>query len=62
MIQYKPLMPYCVKSSLSLKAGILSFKFATYARKTFLFAKGKEGLELKKEILMGLEELPIIKD
>ena len=39
-----------------------TFHFATYARKAFLFAKGKEGLELKKEILMGLGELPIIKD
>ncbi len=39
-----------------------TFNFATYARKTFITAKGKEGLELKKEILMTLGKTPIIKD
>lgn len=31
-----------------------TFNFATYAMKAFINAKGKEGLELKKEILLGL--------
>ena len=39
-----------------------TFSFATYARKAFLMAKGKEGLELKKEILLALGKTPIIKD
>ncbi len=39
-----------------------TFKFATYARKAFLMAEGKTGLELKKEILMALGKNPIIKD
>lgn len=39
-----------------------TFNFATYARKAFLMAKGKAGLELKKEILMALGKNPIIKD
>ena len=39
-----------------------TFNFATYARKAFINAKGKEGLELKKEILMTLGATPIIKD
>ncbi len=38
-----------------------TFNFATYARKAFITAKGKEGLELKKEILMALGEVPMIK-
>jgi len=39
-----------------------TFNFATYARKAFLMAKGKEGLELKKEILLALGKTPIIRD
>jgi len=39
-----------------------TFNFVTYARKAFLMAKGKEGLELKKEILLALGKIPIIKD
>ena len=39
-----------------------TFNFATYARKAFLMAKGKAGLELKKEILMALGKIPIIKN
>jgi site-specific DNA recombinase len=39
-----------------------TFAFATYARKAFFMAKGKEGLELKKEILLALGKTPIIKD
>jgi len=39
-----------------------TFNFATYARKAFLLAKGKVGLELKKEILLALGKTPIIKD
>jgi site-specific DNA recombinase len=39
-----------------------TFKFATYARKTFLMAEGKRGLEQKKEILMALGKTPIIRD
>jgi len=39
-----------------------TFNFATYARKAFITAKGKEGLELKKEILLTLGATPIIKD
>ena len=39
-----------------------TFNFATYARKAFLMAKGKEGLELKKEILLALGKTLIIKD
>ena len=35
-----------------------TFKFATYARKEFITAKGKEGLERKKEILMALGKTP----
>lgn len=38
-----------------------TFNFATYARKAFLMAEGKERLELKKEILMALGKTPIIK-
>lgn len=38
-----------------------TFSFATYARKAFITAKGKKGLELKKEILMALGKTPIIK-
>ncbi len=38
-----------------------TFNFATYARTKFITAKGKEGLELKKEILMTLGKIPIIK-
>ena len=37
-----------------------TFSFAAYARKAFLMAKGKEGLELKKEILLALGKAPII--
>ena len=37
-----------------------SFNYA--ARKAFIMAKGKEGLELKKEILLALGKTPIIKD
>lgn len=39
-----------------------TFSFATYARKAFITAKGKKGLELKKEILLALGKTPIIKD
>ena len=39
-----------------------TFSFATYARKAFITAKGKEGLERKKEILMALGKTPTIKD
>ena len=39
-----------------------TFNFTTYARKAFITAKGKPGLELKKEILMALGKTPIIKD
>lgn len=39
-----------------------TFCFATYARKAFLMAEGKKGLELKKEILLALGKTPIIKD
>ena len=39
-----------------------TFNFATYARNAFITAKGKEGLELKKEILLALGKVPIIKD
>ena len=39
-----------------------TFAFATYARKAFITAKGKEGLERKKEILLALGKTPIIKD
>lgn len=39
-----------------------TFNFATYARKAFIMAKGKTGLELKKEILMALGKTPIIRD
>ncbi len=39
-----------------------TFTFATYAHKAFITAKGKEGLELKKEILLTLGKTPIIKD
>ncbi len=41
-----------------------TFVFATYARATFLRANkmGKKGLELKKEILLALGKVPIIKD
>src|SRR3989338_10681059 len=39
-----------------------TFSFATYARKAFITAKGKAGLELKKEILLALGKTPIIKD
>ena len=37
-----------------------TFNFATYAREAFLKAKGKAGLELKKEILLALGKTPII--
>ena len=39
-----------------------TFNFATYARKAFITAKGKAGLEPKKEILMTIGETPIIRD
>ncbi len=39
-----------------------TFNFATYARNAFITAKGKEGLERKKEILLALGKTPIIKD
>ncbi|MCX6740796.1 MAG: recombinase family protein, partial [Candidatus Parcubacteria bacterium] len=39
-----------------------TFSFATYARKAFLTAEGKKGLELKKELLLALGKTPIIKD
>ena len=39
-----------------------TFSFATYARKAFITAEGKKGLELKKEILLALGKTPIIKD
>jgi len=41
-----------------------TFAFATYARAAFLRANkmGKEGLELKKEILMALGKVPIMRD
>jgi len=39
-----------------------TFNFATYARKAFLMAEGKQGLELKKEILLALGKTPIIND
>ena len=37
-----------------------TFNFATYARKAFITAKGKEGLELKKEILLALGKIPML--
>lgn len=37
-----------------------TFSFATYARKAFITAKGKGGLELKKEILLAIGQIPII--
>ena len=39
-----------------------TFEFATYARKAFITAEGKKGLELKKEILLALGKTPVIKD
>lgn len=39
-----------------------TFYFATYARKAFVTAEGKKGLELKKEILLALGKTPTIKD
>jgi len=41
-----------------------TFNFATYARSAFLKADemGKQGLELKKEILLAIGKTPIIKD
>ncbi len=39
-----------------------TFSFAAYARKAFITAKGKAGLELKKEILLALGKTPIIQD
>ncbi len=39
-----------------------TFSFATYARSAFITAKGKEGLELKKEILLAIGKTPIVKD
>lgn len=39
-----------------------TFNFATYARNAFITAKGKEGLERKKEILLALGKTPIIQD
>lgn len=44
-----------------LKLTEKTFRFATYARNTFITAKGDKGLELKKEILMALGKTPIIK-
>jgi len=38
-----------------------TFSFATYARKAFLTAEDKAGLELKKEILLAIGKMPIIK-
>ncbi|MEK7576150.1 MAG: recombinase family protein [Patescibacteria group bacterium] len=38
-----------------------TFNFATYARKAFITAEDKEGLERQKEILLGLGERPVIK-
>ena len=37
-----------------------TFGFATYARKRFIMAEGKEGLELKKEILLALGKTPLM--
>ncbi len=39
-----------------------TFNFATYAREAFITARGKGGLERKKEILMAIGKTPIIKD
>ena len=39
-----------------------TFNFATYARKAFITAEGKAGLELKKEILLALGKTPLIRD
>ena len=39
-----------------------TFSFATYARKAFITAEGKAGLERKKEILLALGNTPTIKD
>ncbi len=41
-----------------------TFNFATYARAAFLKANemGKQGLELKKEILLAIGKTPVIKD
>ncbi len=41
-----------------------TFEFATYARAAFIRASnmGKEGLELKKEILLAIGKTPIIRD
>ena len=39
-----------------------TFNFATYAHKSFSMAKGRAGLELKKEILLAIGKTPIIKD
>ena len=39
-----------------------TFSFATYARSKFITAKGKEGLELKKEILLALGKTPVMTD
>lgn len=39
-----------------------TFNFATYAHKAFLKAEGREGLERKKEILVGLGKIVVIKD
>ena len=39
-----------------------TFCFAAYARNAFITAKGKEGLELKKEILLALGKTPIMQD
>ena len=37
-----------------------TYTFATYARQAFISAKGKEGLERKKEILLALGKTPIM--
>lgn len=39
-----------------------TFNFATYAQKAFIEANNKNGLELKKEILLTIGKIPIIKD
>ena len=41
---------------------IQSKGFSPILRQAFITAKGKKGLELKKEILMALGKTPIIKD
>ena len=51
-----------IKPERWLKLTEQTFNFATYARKAFIAAKGQEGLELKKEILLSLGQTPTIKD